>query len=161
MLIAPIIHMSLMSIAFEAAIIIISAVVASGLSYLIFKSKEAMIWAYVSAFIPRAFVVILVLLQATNLTIFTWFSHTAGIFIYPMLLTMGNILLIEVSLVKKVKRKSSIPISEKQAVRIENFLSRLQEKKLLPKAVTIKQVYLSGVLAGIVNLAFVIAFGLM
>ncbi len=153
--------MTLLSIAIEAVIIIVSALVAALAAYAVFRNKEAMVWGYVAAFIPRAILVLVMLTGATNLTVLAWLSHTAGIFIYPMLLTMGNILLIEVALAKQVSRQSSLPLDVKKAIKIENFLGRLQERKLLPRAVSMKEVYLSGVLAGIINLAFVLAFGLL
>lgn len=153
--------MTLLSIAFEAGVVIASAFVAAILAYLIFRKKEIAVWAYLAAFIPRAILTIVSLTGASNLGILAWLSHTAGAFIYPMLLAMGNILLVEVALAKRVKRESSLPLEVRHAVKIERFLGKLQDRRLLPKAVSVKQVYLAGVLAGLINLVFVFSFGLL
>jgi len=153
--------MSLMTIAFEAGVVIVSAAVAAVISYLVFRKSEIALWAYVAAFIPRAILTILYLTGATNLDTFAWLSHIAGIFIFPMLLALGNILLIEVALAKNVKRDSSLPLDVRRAVRIEKLLGRLQHRKLLPKAAGVKEVYLAASLAGAINLIFVLGFGLL
>ncbi len=153
--------MTLLAIAFEAGVVIASAFVAAALAYLIFRKREITVWAYLAAFIPRAIVIIVSLTGASNLGAFAWLSHTAGIFIYPMLLALGNILLIEVALAKRVKRESSLPLEVRHAVKIERFLGRLQDRRLLPKAAEVKEVYLACVLAGVINLAFVFSAGLL
>lgn len=153
--------MDLTAIAFEARVVIASAFVAAVLAYLIFRKREIALWAYLAAFIPRAILTIVFLTGASNLRILAWLSHTAGAFIYPMLLAMGNILLVEVALAKRVKRESSLPLDVRRAVKIERFLGRLQDRKLLPSAVSVKHLYLACVLAGLINLVFVLGFGLL
>ena len=153
--------MELISIAFEAGVVIASAVAAAIIAYLVFRKAEVALWAYVSAFAPRAMLVLVSLTGATNLAGLAWLSHVGGMFVYPMLLTAGNILLIEVSLAKRVRRESSLPLTLRQAVKIERFLGRLQDRKLLPRAVSVKESYLSGVMACFINLVFVLAFGLL
>ena len=155
------INMDLFVILFETIVIIGSAVVASLTAYMIFRDSKIALWAYVAAFIPRALIVLVTLTGATNLTGLTWLSHTAGIFVYPMLLAMGNILLIELSLAVVDKRTSSLPIGVKQAEKIQGFLGKLQNKKLLPPMSQVKNVYLAGLLAGLINLLFVVVFGVI
>ena len=153
--------MALVGIAYEAVVVIASAFIAAAAAYLAFRDPKIALWAYVAAFIPRAVIVVVALTGATNLGMLTWLSHSAGIFIYPMLLATGNILLIELSMAKIGKRKSSLPIDVGHAMRIDGFLARLQNRRLLPNYAEVKQVYLAGVLAGVINTVIVIAFGLI
>ena len=153
--------MTLIGIAYEAGVIIASAIFAASISYNIFRESRVALWSYLAAFIPRAIIVLVSLTGATNLYILTWLSHTAGIFVYPLLLSMANILLYEVTLANIATRKSSLPIHASHAKKIQNFLSSLQSRKLIPNYAEVKHVYIGGVLAGTINLVFVYAFGLL
>jgi|GEM_PF-1730517 len=153
--------MTIAVIAYEAVVVIASAFVAAAAGFLAFRETKVALWSYVAAFIPRAVIVIVALTGATNLRILSWLSHTAGVFVYPMLLAMGNILLIELSLAKIGKRESSLPISVGRAMKIEDFLTNLQRRRLFPDYAEVKHVYVAGVQAGMINLVFMLVFGLL
>ena len=153
--------MTLLSIAFEAGVVIASAFAAALAARLVFRKPGLATWSYLAAFIPRAIILVVSLTGASGLGAFAWLSHTAGAFIYPMLLAMGNILLIEGALAGNAKRQSSLPLSPRRAKRIMKFLKRLQDRRLLPRAAGVKEVYFAGVLAGMINLIFVLVFGLL
>ena len=146
----------------ELTVVLFSAVFSYIAAYLIYKRFAVAVWAYIAAFIPRLPVTIVVLTGGTNLTTFAWLSHTAGILVYPIFLVIADILLIEVALIRIIRPISFIlPSSIQAAIKAESFVSLLQDYHAVPRPVRVQWVYGAGVIAGMINLVFVVGFGLI
>jgi hypothetical protein len=154
--------MVLGNIFLEAVVAMFSAVFSYIVVYLVYRKFSVAVWGYVAAYIPRIPVTLIAITGGTNLGLFAWLSHTAGILLYPIILVIADILLLEIALVKIVKPISAfLPKGVQTAVRIESFLSRMQDYHAVPRPVRVQWVYEAGVIAGLINLIFVLAFGLI
>jgi len=146
----------------ELMVVMFSAVFSYIACYLIYKRFSVAVWGYISAFIPRIPVTIVTITGGTNLLLFSWLSHTAGILVYPLILAIIDILLLEIALVRVAKPIAfMLPQSLQTAIKVESFLSTLQEYHAVPRPVRVQWVYGAGVIAGIVNLVFILGFGFL
>lgn len=137
-------------------------IVSYALGYLIYRKISVATWAYISAFLPSAPVFVLSLLGASNLILFSWLSHTLGILIYPAVMVIIDILLIEISLLRLVKPFGFIlPASFKAAIKVEGIISTLEKYYAIPRPIRVQRVYIVGVMAGLVNLIFSLAFNMI
>jgi hypothetical protein len=146
----------------EVMAVLFSAIFSYIAVYLVYKRFSVAVWAYIAAFIPRIPIAIVSMTGGTNLIGLAWLSHTLGIIVYPMILVIADILLLEIALVRLVKPIAFIlPKSVQTAIKAESMLSVLQEYHAVPRPERIQWVYGAGIYAGIINLVFVMGFGLL
>jgi hypothetical protein len=88
------------------------------------------------------------------------FSHTIGIFIFPLALVLIDILLIELRMVKRIRPISFLlPKGFKSAIKAEMIVEKFQLYGLIPQPIRIRRVYTAGVIAGVVHLLINASFG--
>lgn len=146
----------------ETMVVLFSALFSFVLCFVIYKRFSVAVWGYVAAYIPRIPVVIVAATGGTNLLLFAWLNHTLGILVYPVILAIIDVLLLEIAFIRVVKPIAfMLPKDLQTVIKIESFLNRLQEYHAIPKPVRVKWVYEAGVIAGIVNLIFLAGFGLL
>lgn len=154
--------MAMENLVLEILAVMFSAIFSLIVTYAVYRQFVIAVWGYIAAFIPRIPVTLVALTGGTNLLGFAWLSHTAGILIYPVFLTIADILLLEIALIRIVRPISfALPKSVQTAIKMEAFLDRLQDYHAVPRPVRIQAVYGAGVIAGVINLIFVVGFGLM
>ena len=146
----------------EIIVVLFSAIFSYIAAYVVYKRFSVAVWAYLAAFIPRIPINIVKMTGGENLLGFAWLSHTAGIVVYPALLAIVDILLLEIALIKVVKPIAfALPKGLQTAIRIEGFLDKMQSYHAVPRPVRVQWVFGAGVIAGLINLIFVMMFGLI
>ncbi len=136
------------------------AAAAFAVTYILHRRFSLALWAYIAAFLPDWFMA-LTLLGAENLETTSLFSHTIGIFLYPIALLILDIFLIEASFLRYLKPlREVLPAGLKKAVKAEEVLERFQRYHTIPTAERLGKVYAVGLLGGIVHLAFYLIWGL-
>jgi hypothetical protein len=152
--------MSVESLFAEVMVLLFSALFSYIACYMIYKRFSVAVWGYIAAFLPSIPVAIVELTGGTNLILFSWLSHTIGVFFYALLLVVADILLLEIALIRIFKPISfALPKGLQTAIKAESFLSRMQDYHAVPRPVRVQWVYGAGVIAGMINLAFVVGFG--
>jgi len=122
-------------------------------SFILFRRYHIGVWAFFAGLAPDWPHIFLTPLGLTNLDKLLWITHTIGIFIFPILLVIADILLIEIGLVRYLKPLHNIlPKSVKSVIKIQSAVSRLQKYRILPSPTKIQLVYLAGVLSGLIHL---------
>jgi len=150
------------SLSAEIMAVLFSAIFSYIACYLIYNRFSVAVWGLVAAFLPRIPVAIVGLTGGTNLLVFAWLSHTVGVILYSLLLVIADILLLEIALIKIVRPISFImPKGLQTAIKAESMLSRLQEYHAVPRPVRLQWVFGAGMFAGIINLVFVVGFGVL
>lgn len=145
-----------------AAIFVTMGIVSYALGYLIYRKVSVAFWAYISVFLPSIPVFVLSVLGASNLVLVSWLSHTIGILIYPVIMAIIDILLIEISLLRFVKPfRFLLPGAFRTAIKIEETIETLEEYHAIPRPIRVQRVYIVGIIAGLVNLIFSLAFNLI
>ncbi len=118
-----------------------------------FRRYHIGLWAFLAGVAldwPRIF---LTPLGTTNIDSLLWITHTIGIFIFPILLVIADILLIEIGLIKHLRPfHNFLPKQLKTAIKVERFIERMQKYNMLPTPEKIQLVYLTGVMAGLIHL---------
>ena len=143
-------------------ILIAMAVVSFGLGYLVYRKVSVAFWAYVSVFLPSAPAFVLSLFGAKNLELVSWLSHTAGVVVFPAMMVVLDVLLIETSLLRFLRPFSGLlPRNIRIMIRIEEALRTLEKHYLMPRPERVQRVYAVGVIAGLVNMIFSLAFNLI
>lgn len=126
------------------------------LSYMIYRRPSICFWGWIAGFMPDLPVLIQTPLGVPVWNLF-WalvLSHTLGIIIFPIVLLIIDVLLIELGLIRYLKPFYTLmPPSARTAIRIESFVERLQGYSFIPMPERLKSVFLVGALAGIVHLA--------
>ena len=146
----------------EFGVAVASAVVSFIVCYLAYGNSTVASWGYIAAFLPRLPVAFIALLGGANLGMFAWFSHTIGIMFYPMFLAIADILLLELAFLRVIKPFSfMLPKGIKAAIRAQGFIESMQKYHAIPRPFRVQSVYVAGIMAGMINLIFVIAFGLI
>jgi len=150
------------SLSAEIMAVLFSAIFSYIACYLIYKRFSVAVWGLVAAFLPRIPVAIVGLTGGTNLLMFAWLSHTVGVLLYSLFLVIADILLLEIALIKIVRPISFIlPKGLQTAIKAESMLSRLQDYHAVPRPVRLQWVFGAGIFAGMINLVFVIGFGVL
>ena len=117
------------------------------------------LWAYIAAFLPD-WPLFLQLAGVQSLDTLFFLSHTAGIFVHPLLLIVLDIFLIEASLLQYLKPvRNVLPKWLKKVLKAEEVLERFQRYHTIPLPERLGRVYMAGLLGGIVHLAVYLAFG--
>ena len=135
------------------AVSILIGLLASSISIVVFRKKYIGVWAFFGGVAPDWPRIFLTPLGSTNLDTLLWATHTAGIFIFPVLLVLIDIPLMEIEFAKYIKPFNSLlPDTMKKVIRTEKTIEKLQKYKILPKPTRVGLVYLAAVFAGLVHL---------
>jgi hypothetical protein len=146
----------------EVMVVLFSAIFSYIACYMVYKRFSVAVWGYIAAFVPRIPVAIVAATGGTNLMLFSWLSHTVGVFVYAIFLAVADILLLEIAFIRVIRPISfALPKSLQTAVKAESMLSRLQDYHAVPRPERVQWVYGAAVIAGMINLVFVLAFGLI
>ena len=131
------------------------------IGYIIYKSKSAFIWGYSSYILPEI-PKILRVFEVSNLYKLIVFSHTAGIILWPLILIMINALLASLGFIKKASSfQIFLPKWIQNMVIVEKLIGTLQRYDILPKPLTMKDVYLIGMIGCFMNMLFWITTGFL
>ena len=123
------------------------------LAWASFRRYHIGLWAFLAGVAPDWPRILLAPLGVANLDSLLWITHTVGIFIFPIILVIADILLMEIGLVRYLKPfHNFLPTQIKSAIKIESFLERLQKYNIVPKTEKMQLVYLTGVMAGLIHL---------
>lgn len=139
----------------HVAISTLGAVITVGIILLLTRKISIAVWGWIASFFPDLPVFWLSPLGATNLGATLLVTHTVGIFLFPLILVIADILLIEALW---LARFSWLPLP-KNLKTAGKAARTLQKYRTLPKPIRIKYVYLVGVLAGIIHLAINLLVG--
>jgi hypothetical protein len=132
------------------------------LLYIVYRKHSVFIWGFFSGFLPDLPFIFLTPFGVTNLSLLLFFSHTTGVFLFPLILVLIDIILIEFKFIKYLRPiKFILPKSLKTAIKIEKMIEKLQQYGLVPKPIRVKRVYLAGVIAGVIHLTINIIFGVV
>ena len=127
---------------------------------LIFRRVYIGFWAFLAGISPDWPRIFLSPLGSTNMENLLLVTHTAGIFIFPLLLVLIDIPLMEIGFFKYLKPFNNyLPENLKSVLRTESLVERLQKYKILPRPARIKFVYLAGVFAGLFHILINILMG--
>lgn len=134
---------------------VITGIIMVFLGYMIYRRPSICFWGWIAAFMPD-----LPVLIQTPLGVPVWslswvlvLSHTVGIIVFPIVLLIIDVLLIEIGLIRYLKPfYLMLPNPLRTAVRVENFIERLQGYSFIPMPERLKSVFVVGLLAGIVHL---------
>jgi hypothetical protein len=138
--------LSIVSVAFVSAFI----------TYLLFRKHSVFLWGFLAALMPDLPVFILALLGATNLHSISTINRTVGLFIWPALLIILDILLIELNLFGYFKPLFLIlPKSVKTALRFEIIVEKLQNYNAIPRPIRLKRVYVVGFISILIYLVII------
>ncbi|MBL7206234.1 MAG: hypothetical protein ISS36_01405 [Candidatus Aenigmarchaeota archaeon] len=154
-------------ILFHAGISIIVGITAAIIAYAIYRKASVSLWAYLAGFLLDLPIFILIPFKVSNLDNLLLFSHTAGIFIWPVILVILDIFLIEAQLLKYIVallKLIHLGISNKSVKRLEKIdglLERLEEYHIIPAPIRLSRVYIVGVMAGVVHLVINLAIGVL
>ena len=122
-------------------------------AFAVFRRYHIGFWAFLAGVAPDWPTIFLTSLGLTNLDKLLWLTHTLGVFIFPIILVIADILLMEIGLVRYLKPfHSFLPKSIKSAIKIQSVVARLQKYRVLPTPEKVQLVYLTGILAGLIHL---------
>jgi len=143
---------------FHTLVSILGGLITVALVYLIYRKRSVSLWGWIASFFPDMPVFWLATLGATNLGTVLLFSHTLGIFVFPIFLVIIDILLIEIAWLKYI---SWLPYPKymRTVDKIERIIEKLEKYNAIPRPIRVKRVYVVGVIAGIVHLALNILIG--
>lgn len=139
----------------------IAGIISAIIVYFAFNDRAAPLWAFIAAFLPNLPVFILIPFGVSNLGSFLVFSHTIGIAIWPILLVILDIFLVEARILKyvliflKFLHIGATKTVEK-AEKFDRLIERLENYHIIPMPTRLGRVYLVGIIAGIVNLAIIV-----
>lgn len=138
---------------FHFVLPVIIALAAAATVYLRYRKASVAVWGFVGSLFVDAPMILLAPLGATSLFNVSLITHSLGIIIFPIILVIIDILLIEFRLLKYLKPVYGLlPSTLKTAVRIEMQVEKLQNYHAIPGPERIQSVFVAGVLAGAVNL---------
>lgn len=126
---------------------IISGIVTIVLALAIYRKRAVAAWGWIASFGPDLPVFLLAPLGATNLTTVLLVTHTLGLFLFPLILVIADILLLELWLLRKISF-SPYPKAMRTVKRVDRFMHSLEKYNAIPRPVRIKRVYLIGLVAG-------------
>ncbi len=126
----------------------------AGILVAIFKRTYIGFWAFLGGIAPDWPRIFLTPLGSTNLEGLLWATHTIGLFIFPILLVLVDIPLMEIGFVRYLKPFNSVlPEQIRSIIHTETMLEKLQKYKVLPRPARLKYVYLAAVFAGLLHVA--------
>ena len=132
---------------------VIIGFVAAVIAYVIYRRKTIAVWAYLAAFFPDLPILVLKPLGAAGLDNTLLLTHTIGLFVFPIILVIVDILLIELKMISLLKPLGPIlPKNIKKALRIERLIERFQDYGAIPSPIRVSTVYIVGVMAGLIHL---------
>ncbi|MBI4020554.1 MAG: hypothetical protein HY367_04430 [Candidatus Aenigmarchaeota archaeon] len=125
--------------------------ISASIIYLIYRNGGPAAWAFIAAMLidsPK----ILILFGVENIDTLLFYSHTTGIFLFPILLVAIDILLIELSLVKFLKPFKNFSKTLRELLMLEDAIERLQKYHAIPRPIRVARLYLVAVITGVVHL---------
>ena len=130
---------------------LLGAVVASLLVFILFRKKALIGWTVLASFLPDLPVFWLTPLGVKNLGNLLLVTHTVGIVLYPLIMVLADILLIELAWMKYL---SFLPYPRwlKTAGKLSRLAGKAQKYNAIPRPARIRLVYSSGVIAGAIHL---------
>lgn len=139
---------------YEWVLLLIFIALVSFLVSLVYYRKTGIaFWGYIGALLPDVPKIILVILGATNLQLVNLASHTIGLLLWPVILVIADVFLIELAFLKVAKPfRRLLPGNLKAALRIERIAETLQGYHAIPRPERVKAVYFAGLAGGIINL---------
>ncbi len=150
-----------MAVIVTISFIFLTAVIASVVTLSLNRRAYYILWGFIGSLLVDS-PYILALFGVTNLYGLLLFSHTVGIFLFPIILAFFDVLLIELSLLKYLKPiKWILPKYLKNAVIFEAYVERLQKYHTVPRPVRVHTVYIIGVVSGVTNLVVSLALGMI
>ncbi len=136
---------------------ILGGIITVAVTYLVYRKSSVSVWAWIASFFPDMPVFWLATLGATNLGGVLLVSHTMGIFLFPLLLVIVDILLLEIVWIRYI---SWLPYPKYMRTirRIDAFMEKLESYHAIPRPIRVKRVYAVGVLAGVIHLVINVLF---
>ena len=145
---------------FDVGITVLAGLISAAIGILIYRRIHIGFWGFLGGIAADWPKYLLATLGATNLHNVLLVTHTAGIVLFPIILVILDILLLEVSLLRYLKPFYFIlPKQLKAAVRFEKKIEGLQKYNAIPRPIRIGAVYSVGVIGGIIHLAINLAIG--
>jgi len=145
---------------FDVGITLFAGIIAAFIGALIYRRIHLAFWGFLAGIASDWPTYILGPLGATNLHGVLWVSHIGGIVLFPIILVVLDILLMEISLIKYLKPFYVIlPKPLKSAVRFERLVERLQHYSTIPRPAKIGAVYAVGVIGGLIHLVINLVIG--
>lgn len=142
-----------MSYLLSFLISILIGLVSGAVVILVFRRVYIGFWAFIAGIAPDWPRIFLTPLGLTNMENLLLVTHTAGLFIFPLLLVLIDIPLMEIGFFKFLKPFNNyLPENIKSILKTETLVERLQKYKILPRPARIKFVYLAGMFAGLVHI---------
>jgi len=139
---------------------IITAAITSIISYVIFRKRAVASWGWFASFFPDMPVFWLVPLGVTGLGNVLILSHTAGIFVFPLLLMIIDILLIELAWLRCICWLP-YPRFMRKVKKIDYWADTLEKYNAIPRPIRVTRVYIVGVMAGLIHLGFNLLIGFL
>ena len=123
------------------------------ISHILFKRDRLTVWAFIAGIAPEWPNIFLAPLGVTGLENLLFLTHTAGIFLFPVILVIIDITLIELGMTSILKPFNSyLPDKLKSLIKLEYWVEKFEKKGILPTPARISSVYLIGVFAGTLNI---------
>ncbi|MBI4181558.1 MAG: hypothetical protein HY520_01150 [Candidatus Aenigmarchaeota archaeon] len=145
---------------FHTSVSLLGAVVTIAIVYALYRSRGVMAWGWIASFLPDAPVFALQPLGASSLDGVMLVSHTLGILLYPVLLSLADILLIEAGWLKYL---TWLPYPKylHAYARIDRWVQRLEKYHALPHPARLKRVFMAALIAAVVHLGLNLAVGVL
>jgi hypothetical protein len=141
-------------------LIIAIGVISAAATYIIYRKSSAVFWGYIAVWPLEFPAAAAAITGAQNLQHFDLFMHAFGIPVFAGLLVICDILLIELSLVAVLQPvKALLPKNLNKLLGVHNAIKSLQKWHVLPNPERVEIVLVSSVLAGIIELAVLLAAG--
>jgi len=137
---------------------ILGGIITIIISYLIFRKKAVSIWGFVASFLPDTPVFLLATLGATGLGNVMIITHSAGIFIFPLVPIIADVLLIEFEFVRNLSWLP-FPSYMKTLKKIDTVIDTLEKYYAIPRPIRVNRVFFVGLLAGVIHLAINVLIG--
>ncbi len=123
------------------------------ITYIFFRKHHLSTWAFLAGIAPEWPKIFLAPLGATGLETLNFLTHTLGILLFPAVLVIIDITLIELGMTSLLKPFNSyLPKKIKSLVRLEDIVDKLEKRGVIPMPTKIGMVYLIGIFGGVVHL---------
>ncbi len=146
----------------DLQVTLLAGFITAAVGVLLYRRIRMSFWGFlggIAADWPKYF---LGLLGATNIHNVLLFTHTAGIFLFPVILVILDILFLEIAMIKYLRPfYILLPNGLRSAIKFEEIINRLQHYSTLPRPIRIGRAYLIGVIGGVINLVISFALGVI
>ena len=129
-------------------------------SYIVFRKYHLGVWAFLAGIAPDWPRIFLEPLEVKGLENLLLITHTLGIFLFPIILIIVDITLIELGMVTIIKPFTSyLPEKIKSLVKVEDIIEKLRKYGVFPFPTRVGFVYLIGIFGGAVHLGINLLLG--